>query len=73
MWARCSGVWTRRISSSVAGRARSCTSWSSTPVTSSRLRNLRFVSGFSKARSGCAQALRVVVAKSFQMPASCHA
>ncbi len=32
----------------VAGRARSCTRWSSTPETSSRLRKRRFVSGFSK-------------------------
>ena len=57
----------------LAGRARSGTSWSSTPVTSSRLRKRRFVSGFSNALLGLHVDFAGVVTKSFQMPASCQA
>ena len=48
----------------MAGRARNWTSWSSTPVTSSRLRKRRLVSGFSNARSGCDVGLRAASTRS---------
>ena len=57
----------------MAGRARNCTRLSSTPETSSKLRNRRFVSGFSKASCGCTYDLAGVLSKSFQVIASNHA
>jgi hypothetical protein len=51
--ARCSGEWTRRISSSVASRVGIRTRWSTRPLTTTSSCSRRFVSAFSRCTNGC--------------------